>query len=204
MPGWSDLPLLLMDKITRQLGTHDLVQLRPICKSWKAACTEFGGSAVGYIRDQKEMLDICAILPNISTLTLINTAADFDLSPLAACSKLVDVALHHDFLTRLEGQAPPLDFGCLPLGLHTLNVSFFDLYASGMLTTGTSTGGSFASLTSLKLKWRPCDRDILPAMWKLLVDMPNLKVYCPLYALLLCPSFSLGQRTEKFDSMLWC
>ena len=196
---WSELPLLLMDKVLRRLQTQDLVQLRLVCKSWKAACTEFSGSAVGRIRHQQEMFGLCAALPNLSTLALINTAADFCLSPLTACSNLEDMALQHRFLSLNEGTAPTLHFALLPMSLRRLNVSCFNLFTSGL----HSPKGSFASLTSLILTWRSGDTDIMLAMWELLVDLPKLKVHCPLHSLL--PSLSRNwtkTRTACFFALM--
>ena len=198
MPTWSLLPLLLLEKIMRQLETHDLVRLRLVCKSWKAACTEFGGSAVGYIRDQQEMLDICATLPNMSTLSLTNTAASFDLTPLAACSNLVGVALYQKFLSHPRGPAPTLQFGHLPLKLCKLTVSCFNFLTSGLY----STRGSFTGLTSLTLTWRSGDRDPILAMWKLLEDMPRLKVHCPSCYLLFLPSWKLDRDMRALVPMV--
>ena len=192
MPAWTELPLLLMDKIMRQLQTHDLVQLRLVCKSWKAACTEFGGSAVGYIQHQQEMLDCCSSLPNLSTVELKNTAADFSLSPLAACSNLEDVALHHRAVSAIEAPAPTLDFGCLPVSVRRLSVSCFDFDRCELFTRR----GSFTSLTSLEMSWRIGENYVVPTWREQMVDMPNLKVDWLLYALLLPPCFNHvpGQR----------
>ena len=176
----------------RQLQTNDILQLQLVCKDWKAACTEFCGSAAGFISDQQAMLGLCAALPNLSKIELATIAAEFDLSPLAALSNLEDVALYHKSFCRHEGPAPTLEFGCLPLGLRRLKVSCFEPVASGL----SSGGGSFACLTSFVFAWRYGDRDVIPAMWKLLVNMPNLKVFRPLYTLL-CPDWDWNTDRER-------
>ena len=170
-----------MDKVLRRLQTPDLVQLRLVCKSWKAACTEFSGSAVVRIRHQQEMFGLCAALPNLSTLALnLNTDVDFPMLRLTACSNLVDLALHYRSRIWNEGRAPTLDFANLPVNVRKLTVSCFDLYGSGLYCRG----GSLPGLTSLGLEWRQGDSDVIEAMWNLLADIPKLKVNWPLHALL--------------------
>ena len=197
MQTWSELPLLLMDKIMRQLHTRNLVRLRLVCKSWKAACTEFCGSAVGRIKHQQGMLTFCAALPNLSRLALTNRAANFDLSPLAALLNLEDMALYHRSRDPYKGPAPCLDFLYLPPSLRKLTVSCFDFIASGF-----STRGSFAGLTSLVLIWRLGDSDTMTAMWGLLAFMPHLKVHHPFGCSPHLACFTLDRRILDHAVML--
>ena len=94
MLTWTELPVLLMDKVLHEFDFRDIPRLRPVCKSREAACKEFRGTAIVYVRGRQEMEDFCAALPDLSTVALTKSSAAFQLQPLSACSGLSDLSLY--------------------------------------------------------------------------------------------------------------
>ena len=164
---WADLPLPVLDGIIQHLPTEDVLRMRQVCQWWKEACTGFSGAAELDICEESDLIELCAAIPKMSSITLRNHFEDFHIQPMSSCSSLRNASLCNQLLTEDEDDMPIINLKHLPPNLHSLTIAGFQ-WANGHLELK-----KLPHLTSLALGLRPGGG---PWTWNLLRSMPALKV----------------------------
>ena len=176
---WAELPLLLHDSVMGRLTSSEVLTMGLVCKAWRAARKSFHSSALFEVGDQDDMSAFSNALPGLSAVTIDNTAPDFSLQPLSACSALRSACICNDVrggreydIKKLEREfaIPSLDLSYLPATLQSLAVRNFHLKKRWFNLI------KFSKLESLVLELRP---NSVPEIWSLLQMLPDLKVGIP-------------------------
>ena len=90
----DDLMNFILCKITDQHKTMGgltcLLQLRPVCKAWRVACTGYTGELSVYVYKSTDLPQLCKILPELSAVSILYAAAPStcSLTPLSSLSRL--------------------------------------------------------------------------------------------------------------------
>ena len=169
-PDWSDLPLHLLDKVLLCLGggcaarldqnrTRSVLEMRLVCKAWRAACANYSGSAKVLCKQRNDLPAVCNMLPRLRRI-FVQMPADGCMTALSSLSGLSNL-----YLTGKPGTMwnREFDLTCLQPSLKTLtlNVSF------------TFSHIRFVGLTSLSF-WKRCNT--VPELVGLLQHLPYLQV----------------------------
>ena len=122
-PPWGALqadPMsLVMEKLVESGGLQQILILRQVCKSWKAATLEYTGALDFVAHKSTALFHLSEALPSISKLRIESDRLLF-LRPLAACSRLSSLC----YVYRGEKQDPCLDLTLLPSSLRDLNCAY--------------------------------------------------------------------------------
>lgn len=151
--GFADLPQEALIKAIQKVdwigNEKDLLSLRQVSSACRAAVQEFEGSLSITIKDPDKTLNICHLLPRLSSLAVWSSGIPYKLYPVLACSRLVCLRLENHptrvILNRMDDLI--LDLTCLPASLIELQITNYQLHRDSL---------QFAScpqLTKLALRW---------------------------------------------------
>ena len=128
---WADLPRDLLNRIFVKFGDfheqpiQDLLTLRLVCKSWRAAITEYSGHSHVTIGKSTDLFGICKLVPTMSRLTVSSPRLDFYLHPVLACSRLISLHLLRDQADDFDPhnfKTSTVDVTVLPSSLLQLDI----------------------------------------------------------------------------------
>ena len=141
-----------MDKILQHLGgktailyqgcTRDVLKMRLVCKAWRAACSEYSGTASVHCKQRNDLQAVCKILPGLRGLR-VETPADGCITALSSLSGLSKLELrNNDDVASSE----VLDLTCLPINIKNLSLdygfSYKHIHFVGLTTLSISPQGN--------------------------------------------------------------
>ena len=96
-PEWAHLPhdllQLIFSKLGQAGGLQNILSLRLVCSSWRAAVSQYSGSATFNLGAENSLSAICHLLPCLSELDIKTLRAEVNLGALMNCSNISSLSL---------------------------------------------------------------------------------------------------------------